>query len=202
LPDITKFDLVHIWNDAMDQGRCASLGGMEGRFHLPIMPTNVNSLKVLPPTPRIASPQPSTRSSIASVDRLSLRLRSNSGLARHTNESAFKQYVDYGSNKSTRPKSFNPSGRTSTMSERHPTTYDELPELSPRSTAYTVHAFDAFPPFVDILSKDIFTMMLENSSTSRHFLNYCEDQGCEENIEFLMRVGETARQHNLECLAG
>ncbi|KAH7031474.1 uncharacterized protein B0I36DRAFT_323976 [Microdochium trichocladiopsis] len=172
----------------MDQGRCASLSGMDGRFHLPIMPTNVNSLNALPPTPRIASPQPSTRGSIASVDRLSLRLRSNSGLAHHTNEAAFKQYVDYGASKSSRPKSFNPSGRTSTLSERLPSTYDELPELSPRSVAFTTHTYDVFPPFVDILSKDIFSMMLENSSTSQHFLNYCEDQGCEENIEFLMRV--------------
>ncbi|KXJ88122.1 hypothetical protein Micbo1qcDRAFT_166769, partial [Microdochium bolleyi] len=74
------------------------------------------------------------------------------------------------------------------MSGRIQSTYDELPDLSPRSTAFTTTPFDSFPPFVDILSRDVFSMMLENQSTSQHFLNYCEDQGCEENIEFLMRV--------------
>ncbi|KAJ1333101.1 phototropin [Microdochium nivale] len=173
----------------MDEARCMSLNGSaNGRFHLPIMPTNVNSLNALPPTPRMVSPQPSTRGSIASVDRLSLRLRSNSGLGLHTNEAAFKQYIDYGSSRSSRPKSYNPAGRTSTMDRRYQSAYDEVPELSPRSTAFTTSPLEAFPPSLDILSRDIFSMMLENQSTSQHFLNYCEDQGCEENIEFLMRV--------------
>ncbi|RYP57619.1 hypothetical protein DL769_009382 [Monosporascus sp. CRB-8-3] len=43
-------------------------------------------------------------------------------------------------------------------------------------------------PFMDFMGQDAFQMALDNPAISRQLSEYCEDQGCEEDVEFLMKV--------------
>ncbi|RYP27220.1 hypothetical protein DL767_007753 [Monosporascus sp. MG133] len=45
-------------------------------------------------------------------------------------------------------------------------------------------------PFMDFMGQDAFQMALDNPAISRQLSEYCEDQGCEEDVEFLMKIQE------------
>lgn len=172
-----------------------SLRGNEPEFRrmsTPMLPTNFNYMDAAPSVPRVLSPPPTPRSPPPRPDRLSLRLRSNSGLRMHTNDAALRQYTDYESGAQYSPRKTHYAG--SLIEHRHENIDDVL---SPRSTRpgsrqsmpYAPGGLTTALPFLDFLGKEAFQMAMECPSIARHMMKYCEDQGCEENVDFLMKVG-------------
>ncbi|KAI0478430.1 hypothetical protein GGR56DRAFT_321750 [Xylariaceae sp. FL0804] len=146
------------------------------------VPSTTSTVTSVPPIPRVLSPEVS---SPRRADRLSLRLRSNSGLTLHTNESALSQYIDYSKDGlGGRPTSaFSPSIRPMTIEEDYFST-------SSRRSSWAAPSVASCLPFIDFLSQDVFQMALDSSGVSRQFMDYCRERCCEDDLEFLMRVQE------------
>ncbi|KAI1877675.1 hypothetical protein JX265_003683 [Neoarthrinium moseri] len=164
------------------------------RMSTPLISTNYNYMDTALSPPRVFSPPPTPRSPPPRPDRLSLRLRSNSGMKLHTNEAALSQYIDYQSNgQYSVYKANGYAGSTvelgqpnigSVLSPR------DAPASSRQTVAWTTSGMTSSLPFLDFLGKDAFQMAIENPSVIRHFIRYCEHQGCEENVDFLMKIRE------------
>ncbi len=155
-----------------------------------VMTSNSPS-SVVPPVRAIAA-SPIPRRPPLRSDRLYSRLRSNSGLALHTNEAALEQYINYQNSGPARPPS-------STSAPQHDALYEEdggadLAETCSQSSrgdgsSTPGTGLRACIPFLDFLGQGVFQMSLDNPAISSRLLKYCEDHGCEENLEFLMKVG-------------
>lgn len=160
-----------------------------------MLPTNFNYIDVVPSVPRILSPPPTPtlRSPPPRPDRLSLRLRSNSGLRMHTNDAALRQYTDYESSGQYSPRKA--TYGSSLLESRHENMDDVL---SPRSMQlgsrqsmpHVSGGLVSALPFLDFLGKEAFQMAMECAPILRHMTKYCEDQGCEENVDFLIKVSD------------
>ncbi|CAJ2514276.1 Uu.00g023950.m01.CDS01 [Anthostomella pinea] len=154
------------------------------------IPTNGSSLPTAPPIPRVTSPPPRLRSPLPRADKLSMRLRSNSGLALHTNEAALSQYIDYKKNGSTRPNSFSPSIHSVPLEEEEDV---DAPRSwfasSGRSRSWT-GPNASFLPFMDFLGRDAFQMALDTPGVIRDLMGYCKERRCEEDLEFLLAIRE------------
>ncbi|KAK6082607.1 hypothetical protein SCUP515_02362 [Seiridium cupressi] len=161
------------------------------RMSTPLLPTNFNYMDGAPAVPRVLSPPPTPRSSRPRPDRLSLRLRSNSGLRMHTNDAALSQYTDYQSGGQQSPRKAN---YADSIPEHGHQQIDDV--LSPRSTRpnsrnsmpWVSADLSSSLPFLDLFGKDAFHMAMESPSIIRHLVKYCEEHGCEENIDFLMKI--------------
>lgn len=130
-----------------------------------------------PPTPGSPPPWP---------DRLSLRLRSNSGLKLHQNDAALSQYTDYKVNGLSRHSSISPAPQSDATSSSA-----RSPSLtSRRSMTWTTSALTSCLSYLDFLGKDLLQMVMDDPTALRHLVKYCEDQGCEEDIDFLLKVCE------------
>jgi phototropin len=160
------------------------------RMSSPMMPTNFNYMDAAPSS-RILSPPPTPRSPPPRPDRLSLRLRSNSGLKMHTNDAALSQYTDYQSSGQYSPRKLT---FTNSIAEHAHQNIDHV--LSPRATRPTSRQSMTLPspgwnsalPFLDLLGKDAFQMAMDNPSIIRHMIRYSEEQGSSESVEFLLKV--------------
>lgn len=161
------------------------------RMSTPSIPTNFDYMDAAPSVPRVLSPPPTPRSPPPRPDRLSLRLRSNSGLRMHTNDAALSQYTDYQIHGQISPRK---AKFPTSIAEHSPQNIDDV--LSPQSMrprsrqsmAYTSRGLTSALPFLDLLGKDSFQMAMDNPSVVRHLVRYCEDQGCEEGVDFLIKV--------------
>ncbi|KAK7956455.1 uncharacterized protein PG986_005677 [Apiospora aurea] len=127
-------------------------------------------------------------------DRLSLRLKSNSGMALHTNDSALSQYTDYNCYGRS-PSAFDvsspglPTPANDDRFARSASPYSrDVPNLP--------GGFTSCLPYMDIVGRDVFQMALDSPAVMRQLLHYCEKQGCEENVEFLIKIREYAQATN------
>lgn len=162
----------------------------------------VGPLAIVPPV-RSITPSPRLPP-LRSADRLYMRLRSNSGLTFHTNEAALDQYTNYQNSGPSRPPSANqyrqhqhePLHEEDTGSTDLTETLSESPRgaggdgsVGGVGPIETGGGLQSCLPFLDFLGQDVFQISLDNPAISRQLLRYCEDHGCPEHVEFLLKVG-------------
>ncbi|KAK1985439.1 hypothetical protein LZ30DRAFT_584142 [Colletotrichum cereale] len=130
-----------------------------------------------PPTPGRSRPK-----------KMSIKMRSNSGLSLHTNEDAFRQYTDYNPDGSPRSPTFGPGiwsslDGVSTSLRRNfgPTVVEAQPETW---------------PIPDFLGRELFQMVLGNATASQRLFRFAQCSGCGPDVEFLLRIQEYSK-----CLA-
>ncbi|OTB00570.1 hypothetical protein M426DRAFT_26484 [Hypoxylon sp. CI-4A] len=145
-------------------------------YQLHLIPTRGQADDRDPMIPRVVSPVQVPKSPPLRTDRLSLRLRSNSGLALHTNEAALNQYINYINDKS--------GDSSSSVSS------------DPSSPVEKAGGFASSWHFLDHLGDDIYRVALEDPAIAPRFIKYCKEQGCGGQLEFLMKVHEYARCTN------
>jgi phototropin len=124
-----------------------------------------------PPTPR--SP-PRVR-----PNKLSLRLRSNSGLSLHTNDDALRQYIDYNEDGSPRTPLFSPVVWRP----------EGIPSIDSISSGGTLSTASSHPLSIpDFFGREIFQMVLNNPQTRGRLRKYAKNYGLAESIDFLVKV--------------
>ncbi|KAK1715193.1 hypothetical protein BDP67DRAFT_399671 [Colletotrichum lupini] len=127
-----------------------------------------------PPTPRSSRP-----------NKMSLRLRSNSGLSLHTNEDAFRRYTDYNPDGSPRSPTFGPGiwpSLDSVSTSLRRSFGPPVMEIEPETLSIP-----------DFLGREVFQMVLANASASQRFFHFAQNHGCGSDIEFLLRTQEYAK---------
>lgn len=128
-------------------------------------------------------------------ERISIRLRSNSGLSMHTNEMALRQYTDYNPDGSPRSALFSSSlqsGRMASMDNQisgGPRSHTSLSHHSGQSN----NGSSSSLIIPDFLGREVFQMALNNPTTCHRLLRYTQDQGCGELVEFLLKLQEYFR---------
>lgn len=158
------------------------LGLSERRgFKMSLGSTSIHSADYASTVPRVISPPPSCRSPPPRTDRLSLRLRSNSGLTLHTNEAALSQYIDYKKDRLMRQPSFTKPLHDSPLDE------DDSNPSSDKKSPWAMRPF-CCPSFPTELSDEIFQLSLNHPIIAQKFRAYCKEQGCEGHLEFWMKV--------------
>ncbi|KAI1775537.1 hypothetical protein F4818DRAFT_52770 [Hypoxylon cercidicola] len=172
--------------ESIDSQRQRSLSDRRGR-KVPLVSTSAVPLSYDSTIPRVISPLPTSRSPPARPDRLSLRLRSNSGMSLHTNAAALSQYTNYSKDSLSYPYS---------------SIYD-LPldegEVSPslrRGMLWPTGDFTCRPAFPKSLDATSFQIALDDPVIARSFRNHCREQGCEGDFEFLMKIREYTESTN------
>ncbi|KAK8028401.1 hypothetical protein PG991_005457 [Apiospora marii] len=177
------------------KGMGAMHSGRQSAFALP----NINSMNAIPSASRVLSPPPTPRSPMLRPDRLSLRLKSNSGMTLHTNDNALSQYTDYNCYGRS-PSAFGGSspGLPSPPTDRFTHSAQSARCASPfsRDGPGNLSGFTSCLPFMDFLGRDAFQMALDSPAVMRQLLHYCEKQRCEENVEFLIKIREYAQATN------
>ncbi|KAH8900287.1 hypothetical protein GQ53DRAFT_214785 [Thozetella sp. PMI_491] len=134
-----------------------------------------------PPTPKRPTHRP----------RLSLGLRSNTGLTLHTNQAAFRQYTDYGSDGAMR----------SPMTPMNPRLYPEF--LDSAEAPVSKRSSTSFffgdvtpphsPPISDFFDQEVVQMVLHNPATAQRLCKFAQGMKRAGNMEFLVKVGEYSR---------
>lgn len=188
------------YSKASDPSQCRNSDSDFRRRSAPLTVITSNHMNAAPPNTTLLSPPPTPQSRPPRSDRLSLRLRSNSGLKLHINESVLSQYIDYGSKSHTRPFNFHKrtgSSNAESIASRNgealsPGVCSVLsPGLSlrtPLSNEWTATGLASCLRSVDFLGKDAFQMAMDNPSVNRRLIQYCEEHRCEDVVEFLMKV--------------
>ncbi|KAH8680590.1 hypothetical protein BX600DRAFT_1652 [Xylariales sp. PMI_506] len=149
------------------------------RLSIPVLPSSISYKNSTPALPKVFSPPPTPRS--MNQDRLSLRLRSNSGMTGHTNDAALRQYTQYSVYRPTNSFAGSLPDLDSTGSYRTP---------PPQNNKWTAVDLTACLSFLEFIGKDAFDLAMATPAVVRHMVRYCEERGCEENIEFLMKIQE------------
>ncbi|KAK2039213.1 hypothetical protein LZ31DRAFT_606929 [Colletotrichum somersetense] len=127
-----------------------------------------------PPTPRSSRPK-----------KLSMKMRSNSGLAFHMNEDALRQYTDYNPDGSPRSPTFG-TGIWSSL--------DSVSTSFRRNFGTTVVEAQPEPwPIPDFLGCELFQMILGNPAASQRLLQFAQRSGCGPDVEFLLRIQEYSK---------
>ncbi|KAK8060055.1 hypothetical protein PG996_009985 [Apiospora saccharicola] len=166
--------------------------GRQTSFILP----NINSMNAMPSASRAFSPPPTPRSPMLRQDRLSLRLKSNSGMTLHTNENALSQYTDYNCyGRSSGAFEVSSPGLPSPPTDRFAQSTRCASPFS-RDGPGNLSGFTSCLPFLDFVGRDVFQMALDSPAVMRQLLHYCEKQGCEENVEFLIKIRQYAQATN------
>lgn len=121
-------------------------------------------------------------------DRLSLRLKSNSGMTLHTNDNALSQYTDYNCyGRSSSAFDGSSPGLPSPPTDRFAQSARCVSPFN-RDVPSNLGGLTSCLPFMDFVGRDVFQMALDSPAVMRQLLHYCEKQGCEENVEFLIKV--------------
>jgi phototropin len=180
-------------SNSMEPSRFTNREGGGGGFRRMSSPLNNFNTSTDLGYSRTFSPPPTPRSTPVRPDRLSLRLRSNSN---------FKPYSSMAESPSSPYPDSLGSGQPSFMykSSGHSSSSVDLgsansrissPRLAPGSARHSVAAapsLNSWVPLLDSLGRDAFQMAMESSSVAQQMLRYCEDQGCDQNMDFLMKV--------------
>ncbi|KAK0721989.1 hypothetical protein B0T26DRAFT_749456 [Lasiosphaeria miniovina] len=134
----------------------------------------------LSPPPVSGAPKPQPKN-------LHLRLRSDSGLSFHMNQSAFRQYTDYNPDGSTRsvavskrPLSFDEAGHADNISLGSGSTH--FRDYSPRGRS--------IPNFFD---RDVIKLAFCNPTTGQRLCRFAQSRHCAADVEFLLKVDEYTR---------
>jgi len=127
-----------------------------------------------PPIPSIGSPGTKT-------EKIHVRLRSDSGLSFHTNQSAFRQYTDYNSDGSPRsPSYFN-----------RPLSFDRASSPSVAEAAPTIGSrcsFRQLEPLPDFYSSEAIALAFSDATISQRLCQFAQSRNCAADMEFLMKV--------------
>ncbi|KAK3940262.1 hypothetical protein QBC46DRAFT_313963 [Diplogelasinospora grovesii] len=141
------------------------------------------------------SPPPIPGSSWVPPEKRHIRLRSDSGLALHTNQSAFRQYTDYGSDGSIRPA----SRSTRPLSLDGISTFERLSIGSRGSADIRVEFKDPFSlpapslpgsPLPRFFDSDVIKMAFSNPETALRMCRFAQGRNCGADMEFLLKVDE------------
>ncbi|KAL0930308.1 uncharacterized protein CTRU02_214383 [Colletotrichum truncatum] len=150
----------------------------------------LQGLKTTPPSsclpvPTMTFSPPATPRHVR-PNKVSLRLRSNSGLTLHTNEDAFHRYTDYNPDGSPRSPTFGPGIWAS---------LDSVSTGLRRSIGPPVREVEHIEtlPILDFLGQEVFQMILGNAQTSQRFFQFAQTRGFGSDVEFLLRVQEYSR---------
>jgi phototropin len=139
--------------------------------------------------PRITLPvtnsaEPKSSSRPKSAKFTSARIRSNSGLAHHLQALDLKQYTEYLPDGSPKSPMYGLSGSSShSLTD----TSTESVHLTP-SFVQTVSESEV--PIQDILGKEALDLAMKNPDTANKLWRLAASQGCEDKVEFLMKVRE------------
>ncbi|KAH7353326.1 hypothetical protein B0T11DRAFT_116848 [Plectosphaerella cucumerina] len=124
-------------------------------------------------------------------DKLSSRLRSNSGLSLHTNEDALRRYTDYNSDGSPRTPTFDSSVTWGSIdgvaSGSRQTPRRTMPPPTPHQPE------QAALPIPDFFSQKVFQAVLANPSTRDRFVRFARRSGAAADIDFLLGIATYAR---------
>jgi len=136
-----------------------------------------------------ASPSPPpyiTPSPRAKSQNVHIRLRSDSGLALHTNQQAFRQYTDYNSDGSLRttpsyrPLSFDGTSNVDTLSLGNGWSKD--------SREYDPHT----RPLPDFFDRDVALRALYDPAVSSKLHSFAQGRRCFSDLQFLQKVPSLA----------
>lgn len=138
---------------------------------------------------RPAAVSPPTTPYSSRHDKLSFRLRSNSGLSLHTNEDALRRYTDYNSDGSPRTPTFDSSVTWGSIDgvtvgpRALPRRQVPPPQQQPGQAL----------PIPDFFSQKTFQALLANPSTRDRFVRFARRSGAGADIDFLLGVATYAR---------
>jgi phototropin len=129
-----------------------------------------------PPTPKSLRPRPAM---------LSIRLRSNSGLNMHTNQSALRQYTDYNSDGSIRSPAFSPKMLS-------PTGMGHIDSVSvgktPIAEFFSEISRPDGSPIANFFHPEVIQMALHNATTAQRLCRFAQTRNSGANMEFLLKV--------------
>ncbi|RYO94775.1 hypothetical protein DL766_000038 [Monosporascus sp. MC13-8B] len=166
---------------------------MDRRRSIASIPTGHSPLAAVPSL-RSITPSPTSQTSRHHPfrsDRLCLRLRSNSGLTFHTNEAVLDRYINYPDSGYTQSFTSNSPAQSEVLHEDDASDVTESFLASPHGDgAWSADDPWSRLPFMDFMGQDAFQMALDNPAISRQLSEYCKSQGCEEDVEFLMKIQE------------
>ncbi|KAI0016388.1 hypothetical protein F4780DRAFT_683006 [Xylariomycetidae sp. FL0641] len=179
-------DLTNV--DAMDTERRNSVPN-HGR-RLATLPSNINSLAAVPSPTNVRSQSPITWGPLPRPDRLSFRLRSNSGLSLHTDENALSQYTDYGLYGADRPTSCEPSLSHKPPNDDYFNFQNKSPAPAHEPERWSGSRALALSTSLDLLGTDTLLLALETPAVRSCLARYCRERGCEDELEFLSKVDD------------
>ncbi|KAH6685849.1 hypothetical protein F5X68DRAFT_209406 [Plectosphaerella plurivora] len=122
-------------------------------------------------------------------DKLSHRLRSNSGLSLHTNEDALRRYTDYNSDGSPRTPTFDNSVTWGSIDGVASGSRQTPRRPMPPPPQQTEQAL----PIPDFFSQKVFQAVLANPSTRDRFVRFARKSGATADIDFLLGIATYAR---------
>lgn len=136
-----------------------------------------------PSTTTVLSPPPARRSPKLRANNLHLRLRSDSGLALHTNQAALRQYTDYTSNGSPRP----------TDTRGRPLSYDAVSNVDTISLGNGRSLEIKEParhsrPLPNFFGSEAIKMAFSNPTTGQRLCQFARSRHCAADVEFLLKV--------------
>ncbi|KAF5002092.1 hypothetical protein FGRMN_575 [Fusarium graminum] len=139
----------------------------------------------------LQSPPPRSRSTRPKSAKFSsYRLRSNSGLALHTNEDILRQYTDYHPDGTPRAGMYS-NGLGQWSGERLRSIDSVTSSRSQRSSiAYTESDSSGELPLSDIVGREMFDMVMADHAASGQLWKFAASRGVGQNIDYLMKIRE------------
>ncbi|KAK0643421.1 hypothetical protein B0T16DRAFT_512645 [Cercophora newfieldiana] len=145
-------------------------------------PADPSATTVLSPPPVRRSPK------LSRANNLHLRLRSDSGLALHTNQAALRQYTDYTSNGS--PRSTGTRGRP--LSYDAASTIDTISVGNGRSLELK-ESTRQNKPLPNFFGPEAIKMAFSDPTTGQRLCQFAKSRHCAADVEFLIKVDEFSR---------
>ncbi|KAK3688275.1 hypothetical protein B0T22DRAFT_406554 [Podospora appendiculata] len=136
-----------------------------------------------------APPSPATSGSSRSrAEKLHLPLRSDSGLALHANQSAFRQFTDYNSDGSLRSPGY----------RMRPLSYDGISSIDTISLGNRRSEESREPPqpsqsIPDFFDRNVINMAFDNPTTGQKIYQFARGRHCAGDVEFLLKLDEYSR---------
>ncbi|KAK3987563.1 hypothetical protein QBC44DRAFT_294744 [Cladorrhinum sp. PSN332] len=143
--------------------------------------SNPNATALSPPPPTSNPPPVQSKSA-------HLRLRSDSGLSLHTNQSAFRQYTDYNSDGSMRSR----SSHTRSQSLNGSSSSDNL-RLASKQTSMIKETFGLPKTLPDFFDQAVIKLAFANPTTSQRLCRFASGRNSAADMEFLLKVDEYSR---------
>ncbi|KAK0619942.1 hypothetical protein B0T14DRAFT_537563 [Immersiella caudata] len=152
-----------------------------------VLPYRFGPATADPSATTVLSPPPARRSPKPRPSNLHLRLRSDSGLALHTNQLALRQYTDYNSHGSPR----------STGTRVRPVSYDAASTIDTASLgtgkSLDIKETRQIKPLPSFFGPDVIKMAFSNPTTGQRLCQFARSRHCAADVEFLMKVDEFSR---------
>lgn len=182
MPTVTTYSPLIPPDKALEQhrskGRRSSIRAGSPRHLVDVTAADLHAMSLSPPPTPISpmTPMPSTGSKGGKFS--PHRLRSNSGLALHTNDDILKQYTDYYPDGTPRISvGLDGTGSLGFMSETRRS-----------SVAVSEAESHTEPPVPSLAGRETFDMVMKNPETANKLWKFADSQGCGHHIEFLAKV--------------